>query len=146
MEIRAKSFDQLSIEELYEILQLRSEVFVVEQNCVYQDIDGKDDRALHIIGIQDEKLVGYARCFPAGIYFEQAAIGRIIIREDYRNRKLGHVILDAAIGAVKKYYNATNIRLSAQLHLMSFYEDHGFIPVGADYLEDGIPHISMIQK
>lgn len=146
MEILVKSFDQLSIEELYEILQLRSEVFVVEQNCVYQDIDGKDNHAMHIIGIKDDKLVGYARCFPAGIYFKEAAMGRVIIREEYRSRKLGHEILKAALGAIKEYYDADAIRLSAQLHLTGFYENHGFKPVGTDYLEDGIPHINMIQK
>lgn len=146
MEIITKGFDQLSVRELYKILQLRSEVFVVEQNCVYQDIDGKDEQALHIIGTEGDQLVGYARCFPPGIYFEEAAIGRVIVRQDYRDRKLGHEVLKAAMEAIMEYYEADEIRLSAQLHLTSFYQYHGFKPVGSDYLEDGIPHINMIRK
>lgn len=146
MEIISKWFDQLSTLELYEILQLRSQVFVVEQNCVYQDIDGKDEQALHIIGTEDGRIIGYARCFPPKIYFEEAAIGRVIVRQDFRDRKLGHEVLKAAVNAVKEHYETDSIRLSAQLHLTRFYECHGFKSEGSDYLEDGIPHINMVRK
>lgn len=88
MEIEIKTFEELTTNQLYEILQLRSEVFVVEQDCVYQDVDGKDERALHILGIEEGKLVAYARCFERGDYFDEASIGRVLVRENYR--KLGY--------------------------------------------------------
>ena len=101
MEIEVKNFGELSTNELYDVLQLRSEVFVVEQDCVYQDIDGKDDRALHIMGWEDGNLVAYARCFEAGDYFDEASIGRILVRENYRKLGYGHVITKASIEAIK---------------------------------------------
>ncbi len=146
MEIKIKTFNELSLEELYAILQLRSEVFVVEQDCVYQDIDGKDQKALHILGFKDQKLVAYTRCFNAGIYFKEAAIGRVVVKENYRKFKLGHQILDASITAIENRYKTSNIRLSAQQHLTAYYESHGFQQTGEGYLEDGIPHIAMLKE
>lgn len=145
MEIEVKSFDELSKRELYSILQLRSEVFVIEQDCIYQDIDGKDDRALHILGLEDGKLVAYARCFQAGDYFDEAAIGRILVRENYRKLGYGHKITNASIHAIKTKYKADKIKISAQIYLVIFYESHGFKTKGDRYMEDGIPHIRMIR-
>lgn len=145
MEIEVKTFDELSTNELYEILQLRSEVFVVEQDCVYQDVDGKDDRALHILGMEDGKLVAYARCFQPGDYFDEASFGRVLVRENYRKLGYGHEITKASINAIKTKYKADKIKISAQTYLVIFYESHGFKPVGDRYLEDGIPHIAMVK-
>ncbi len=145
MEIEVKNFDTLSKKELYEILQLRSEVFVVEQDCVYQDIDGKDERALHILGWEDDILVAYSRCFQAGDYFDEAAIGRILVRENYRKLGYGHRITQASIDAIKTYFEADTIKISAQIYLVIFYESHGFKTTGDRYLEDGIPHIVMVR-
>lgn len=145
MEIEIKSFSELSKEELYEVLQLRSDVFVVEQDCVYQDIDGKDQLALHILGSEDGILVAYARCFEAGDYFDQAAIGRILVRENYRKLGYGHQITKASIKAIKTNYKADTIKISAQTYLVIFYESHGFKTTGDRYLEDGIPHIAMLK-
>lgn len=145
MEIEVKSFDELSKKELYELLQLRSEVFVVEQDCVYRDIDGKDDRALHVMGWEDGKLVAYARCFRSGDYFDKAAIGRILVRENYRKLGYGHKITQASIDAIKRIYKADTIMISAQTYLVIFYECHGFKTTGDRYMEDGIPHIAMIK-
>lgn len=145
MEIEVKNFGELSTKELYDVLQLRSEVFVVEQDCVYQDIDGKDDRALHIMGWEDDNLVAYARCFEAGDYFDEASIGRILVRENYRKLGYGHVITKASIEAIKTNFKADKIKISAQVYLVIFYESHGFKTYGDRYLEDGIPHIAMIR-
>ncbi|WP_026451848.1 GNAT family N-acetyltransferase [Aequorivita capsosiphonis] len=145
MEIEVKSFDELSKKELYELLKLRSEVFIVEQDCVYNDIDGKDERALHVLGREDGILVGYARCFQAGDYFNEAAIGRILVRENYRKLGYGHQITKASIQAIKTKYKADKIKISAQTYLVIFYESHGFKTKGDRYLEDGIPHIAMVR-
>ncbi|MBI6120319.1 GNAT family N-acetyltransferase [Salegentibacter maritimus] len=145
MEILIKDFNELSLEELYQILQLRSEVFVVEQDCVYQDIDGKDQNALHILGIKNGKVVAYTRCFDKGFYFEEAAIGRVVVHKAERANAYGHLILKASVEAIKDRFNTENIKLSAQKYLTHFYESHGFVQTGEAYLEDGIPHIAMIK-
>jgi ElaA protein len=145
MEIKVKNFGELSTKELYDVLQLRSEVFVVEQDCVYQDIDGKDERALHIMGLEDGNLVAYARCFQAGDYFDEASIGRVLVRENYRKMGYGHVITKASIEAIKTNYKADKIKISAQVYLVIFYESHGFKTIGDRYMEDGIPHIAMLR-
>lgn len=146
MEIQVKNFSELTVDELYELLRLRSEVFVVEQNCVYQDIDNKDQLALHILGVSEQKLVAYTRCFPPGIYFEEAAIGRVVVADSARGTGLGHSIMEASLTAIKKRFNTTTVKLSAQTYLKDFYTTHGFSEVGEEYLEDGIPHIAMLLK
>jgi len=145
MEIQLKDFDQLTINELYSLLALRSEVFVVEQNCVYQDIDQKDQKALHVLGYRKGKLVAYARCFKPSDYFQEAAIGRVVVDDQYRKKNYGHQIMDAAIEAVYTAWGKGPIKLSAQTYLIAFYEQHGFKPTGNTYLEDGIPHIAMVK-
>ena len=145
MKVIVKTFDELTNYELYELLQLRSEVFVVEQDCVYQDLDGKDSKALHIIGKKGENIVAYTRCFKPGIYFEDASIGRVVVDEKHRKFKLGHEIMKASIKAIRDHYKTEKIKLSAQTYLAHFYKSHGFHEVGEGYLEDGIPHIAMIK-
>lgn len=144
MEITVKTFKELTIHDLHDLLQLRSEVFVVEQDCVYQDIDGKDKKALHIIGTKEGKVVAYTRCFAPGIYFEEAAIGRVVVDLNERKYGYGHDVMKASLVAIKKRYNTKRIKLSAQTYLIKFYESHGFQTTGEGYLEDGIPHIAMI--
>ena len=146
LNIEIKTFNELSTQELYAILQLRSEVFVVEQDCVYLDIDGKDQKALHILGYKDEKLVAYTRIFKAGYYFEETSIGRVLVRFNERKFKYGYTIMEASIAAIKTHYNETLIRISAQSYLRKFYNNLGFKEVGEEYLEDGIPHINMIKS
>lgn len=138
-----KRFNELSVSELYQTLQLRSEVFVVEQNCVYQDIDGKDTKALHLLGSYEGDIVVYARLFAPGDYFDNASIGRVVISQKYRDRKWGHSLMTAAIEAITENYNTSAITISAQLYLKKFYESHGFVQNGEQYLEDDIPHIRM---
>ncbi|MCM4154992.1 GNAT family N-acetyltransferase [Gramella sp. AN32] len=146
LSISIKSFDDLSIIELYQILQLRSEVFVVEQDCVYQDIDGKDQKAIHIIAKKNGQIVGYTRCFPAGYYFKEASIGRVVVKESERKFGYGHVIMEASEKAILENFKTNNIKLSAQQYLIKFYQSHGYEPVGEGYLEDGIPHIAMVKS
>lgn len=146
LQIEVKTFDQLHIEELYDLLQLRSEVFVVEQDCVYQDIDGKDREALHILGKKAGKIVAYTRCFKPGYYFEEAAIGRVVVKDSDRRFGYGHEIMKASEKAIRQQFKAENIRLSAQQYLTRFYESHGYQQEGEGYLEDGIPHISMVKS
>jgi len=140
---KIKPFEALSLSELYSVLQLRSEVFVVEQNCVYQDIDGKDKKALHVIGEFEGTTVAYCRLFQPGDYFDQASIGRVIVKETFRDKKWGHDLINEAIGAVLSQFGESQITISAQLYLKRFYESHGFIQTSEEYLEDGIPHIEM---
>jgi ElaA protein len=143
IQFQIKRFNELSITELYEILQLRSEVFVVEQNCVYQDIDGKDKKALHVLGYFNDELVAYSRLFDKGYYFEEASIGRVVVSPKFRDKKFGHDLMRVSIAAIKDDFNQTAITISAQEYLKKFYESHGFVQTSKMYLEDDIPHIEM---
>lgn len=146
MKFAVKYFNELSLGELYAILQLRSEVFVVEQNCVYQDIDGKDEKAIHVLGMKDDKLIAYARLFQPKDYFEEASIGRVIVKESERKFGYGHDLIRYVIETIHDLFQTRNIKISAQTYLQKFYESHGFVIDGKEYLEDGIPHIFMIKE
>ena len=146
LSIQVKIFNELTINELYELLQLRSEVFVVEQDCVYQDIDYKDQKALHILGVKNGKIVAYTRVFKPSDYFEEASIGRVVVAENERKFKYGYHIMEASIKAILEYYNKTIIKISAQTYLKKFYNNLDFKQIGEEYLEDGIPHIAMLKK
>lgn len=146
MNIKIKSFDELSNLELYHILQLRSEVFVVEQNCVYQDMDGKDYKALHVIGTKDNEIIAYTRIFKPGDYMDHACAGRVLVKKPMRVGGYGKEIMLASIKAIEDNFKETIIHLSAQTYLQKFYEDLDFIAVGETYLEDDIPHILMIKE
>lgn len=146
LEIKTKTFLQLTTQELYSLLQLRSEVFVVEQDCVYQDIDGKDQKALHILGYHNNDiLVAYTRIFKPGDYFDKASIGRVVVAKNKRQFKYGNAIMEASIKAIKTHFNESTIKISAQCYLKKFYNNLGFKEVGEEYLEDNIPHIAMIK-
>ena len=146
MKIITKTFSELTTQELYDLLQLRSEVFVVEQDCVYQDIDGKDQKALHVLGFKNDKLIAYTRLFKPSFYFEEASIGRVVVAKKERQYNYGNDIMQASIEAIKTYYNTSIIKISAQVYLKKFYNNLGFIEIGEEYLEDDIPHIAMIKK
>lgn len=140
---KIKRFNELSTDELYSLLQLRSLVFVVEQNCVYQDIDGKDEKALHLLGEVQGKIVAYARLFNKADYFENASIGRVIVHPEYRDKKFGHDLMKNAIEGIETHFSESKITISAQLYLKNFYETNGFVQTSEMYLEDDIPHIEM---
>lgn len=143
MKIEIKRFSELSSNEVYELLQLRSEVFVVEQNCVYQDIDGKDNVAWHILGKDANKIVAYLRLFEPGDYFDTTSIGRVVVAKTARKKGFAKKIMEAAMKHAFKHLNEQIITLSAQTYLIQFYKELGFREVGEGYLEDGIPHIKM---
>lgn len=146
LEIKVKTFQELTTTELYNLLQLRSEVFVVEQDCVYQDIDGKDQKALHVIGYKNNKIVAYTRLFKPGDYFNLSSIGRVVVDKNERQYKYGYNIMEASIKAIEEHYNTTEIKISAQCYLKRFYNNLNFFEIGEEYLEDGIPHIGMLYK
>lgn len=141
---RIMSFKELSVEDLYNLLKLRAEVFVVEQNCVYQDLDGKDQKAFHVIGYFEGNIVAYTRIFKKGDYFfDGASIGRVVVDKEFRDRKWGHDLIKESIKAIEEKFVDKTIVISAQEYLLKFYESHGFIKEGEIYLEDGIPHLQM---
>jgi ElaA protein len=140
---KIKPFENLSANELYDIMRLRSEIFVVEQNCVYLDLDGKDKVALHLFGEFEGKIVAYSRLFEAGISFDNASIGRVVVGANYRDKKWGHDLMREAIAGIKTHFGESKITIGAQLYLQKFYESHGFVQTSEMYLEDDIPHIEM---
>jgi ElaA protein len=140
---KIKPFENLSVNELYDILRLRSEIFVVEQNCVYLDLDGKDKKALHLLGEFEGKIVAYSRLFKPGISFDNASIGRVVVDANYRKRKWGHDLMREAIAGIQLHFGESKITIGAQLYLKKFYESHGFVQTSEMYLEDNIPHIEM---
>jgi ElaA protein len=140
-----KAFKKLNTTELYQLLQLRSEVFVVEQNCVYQDLDNKDQNSYHLLCYVDNQLAGYARLLPAGVSYYEAAIGRVVIASQYRGIKLGKQIMETAINFCGQLFLNSPIRISAQAYLLKFYNSLGFVEIGHIYHEDGIPHIEMLK-
>jgi len=143
IEFKIKRFKELSLNELYYVLQLRAEVFVVEQNCVYQDIDGKDEKALHVIGYYNGEIVAYTRIFDKGYYFDETSIGRVVVSPKYRDKKWGYQLMQVSIDAIKEYFNDTKITISAQQYLTKFYQSLGFVQTSEVYLEDDIPHVQM---
>ena len=141
----SKNFQVLTLEELYKILALRAEVFVVEQNCPYQDVDGKDLQSIHVLGYIKNELVAYARVLEQGIsYREYASIGRIVTSPSIRGNNHGHDLVDFSIKVCQKKFPGQPIKISAQAHLEKFYNAHSFKATGEAYLEDDIPHIGMI--
>ena len=146
MQVSIKTFDELTIHELYQILRLRSEVFVVEQDCVYQDVDNKDQKALHVIGLKGDEVVAYTRIFKPGDYFDNVSIGRVVVRQDQRKYGLGKKIMLATMAAIDQRFPNKPIEISAQSYLLRFYTELGFSAFGEEYLEDGIPHRRMLKK
>ncbi len=141
-----KKFDDLTPRELYSILQLRNEVFVVEQNCVFQDADNKDQASCHLMGWNNKILVAYARIIPAGVVYELPSIGRVVTSPVARRNGTGKILMEESIEVIKKLFGNVSIKLGAQLYLKNFYESFGFIQSSDMYLEDGIPHIEMIRS
>lgn len=138
-----KSFNELTVYELYAILQLRNEVFSVEQNCVYQDADNKDQPAYHLCGWDSNKLAAYCRILPKGISYVHPSIGRVVTSPQYRKGGYGREMMLLAVKKTIEHFNDEIIIISAQLYLKKFYESIGFVQISEEYLEDGIPHIKM---
>ena len=144
MNFEFKHFSELSLEELYEILQLRSEIFVVEQNCVYNDLDGLDTDAIHQFYRKDGKIIAYSRLLKPGSRFSEYSIGRVVVKKTERGTGLGIRMMEEAKSFILKDWDAVRIKISAQKYLQKFYTDLGFRVVTDEYLEDGIPHVGML--
>lgn len=140
------AFDAFTLTELYAVLQLRSEVFVVEQTCAFQDVDCADAYAMHLLGTTAQQLVAYARCFQAGVKYKEASIGRVVIRGAARGNGTGHVLMRYALASMTRQWGQQSIRIGAQARLEHFYGQHGFVKTGGPYIEDGIDHIEMLRS
>ena len=141
-----KPFAALTTADLYTLLQLRSEVFVVEQACAFQDLDGHDQAAYHLLGYTEAgELAAYARLFAAGRSYAQVSIGRVVTAPRHRRAGLGRQLLSQAIAQCDELFGTQPIKIGAQLYLKAFYESFGFVQQGEGYLEDGIPHIYMLR-
>lgn len=144
MKWHCKKFSELLVTELYQIMKLRSEVFVVEQNCVYLDADGKDEKSFHIYATVNDKIAAYARLLPPDLSFKEASIGRVLTAQSQRRKGLGIILMEKCIAKAQEIFETTTIKIGAQLYLKAFYEGLGFMQCSAIYDEDGIPHIEMI--
>ena len=142
-----KSFQELSVVELYELMKLRLEIFVVEQNCPYQDADGKDLKSLHLMGYSnDGVLIAYCRILPAGVSYAEVSIGRVISSSLVRGSGAGKQLMKEALKCIQQKFGNSSVRISAQSYLLKFYESFGFRSIGKEYLEDDIPHMEMLLK
>ncbi|MDO4223206.1 MAG: GNAT family N-acetyltransferase [Acinetobacter sp.] len=147
MHYYAKSFEQLDIHTLYAILKLRVDVFVVEQNCPYPELDGVDQQATHLYSQNDHgEILAYARILPAGLTYETAAIGRVIVTPKVRGGGIARELMQKAIAIVRDDWQAPVITIGAQVYLKDFYQSLGFVAISDEYLEDGIAHIDMQLK
>jgi ElaA protein len=141
-----KKFDDLSPHELYAILQLRNEVFAIEQNCVYPDLDNKDQPAYHLMGWSHDKLIAYTRIIPPGVAYNEPSIGRVVTSPSVRKMSIGKELMERSINSIYELYGKTPVKIGAQLYLRSFYSGFGFQKTSEVYLEDGIEHIEMVKS
>lgn len=146
MQWECKFFDELTVAELYQLLQLRSQVFVVEQNCVYLDTDGLDIQAWHVLGKQEGKIIAATRIIAPGKVYAEASIGRVVVDAAYRKNAAGIQLMQYSIEQLYQLLGISDIKIGAQLYLESFYQKFGFQKISPVYLEDGIEHIKMLKK
>lgn len=144
MEWKLKKFDELTTEELYEILKLRVEIFVVEQDCAYQDLDDKDQCAYHLFLEDGDEIIAVLRILPENVAFDDMAIGRIVVRKSHRGQGIARAMMKMAMDFIVKDLGKRRIRLSGQAYLVDFYNGLGFKRVSDEYLEDGIPHFEFL--
>ena len=146
MKWELKKFDELNVEEIYKILKLRIEVFVVEQECAYQDCDGKDQKSYHLFLEDEGRIAAYLRILKRGLSFDEVAIGRVIVNKDYRGKGLAREMMLKAIKFIEEELNEKEIKIQAQVYLVDFYGSLGFKKISEEYLEDKIPHVDMLYK
>lgn len=141
-----KKFEDLTSYELYKILELRVEVFVVEQNCLYNECDGKDLKCDHLWCELDGEIMAYCRIVPPGVSYSEPSIGRVVSHPKHRDKKLGYELMRHSLQIIDNHYQAKSVRISAQSYLKSFYEKFGFQQVSEEYLEDNLPHMEMLKS
>lgn len=143
---KIKTFDEFTIPELYQVLKARVDVFVVEQNCPYPDLDDYDQKAVHIWAEENGKVLAYCRVFDKGIKYHETSIGRVLTTENARGKSLGKLLIQYAVETIENRFHTPEIRISAQDYLLKFYAGFGFEDTGKKYLEDNIPHTEMLKK
>jgi ElaA protein len=146
MKWSCKAFKELSLDEFHDIIQLREIVFVVEQDCPYLDVDGKDKEALHVFGEYEGNVVATTRILKPGISYDEVAIGRVVTSPTVRGMGMGKQLMEESMKFVKLHFGKVPIRISAQTYLLKYYKSFGFIETGEEYLEDNIPHFEMLYK
>ncbi|MEL4025133.1 GNAT family N-acetyltransferase [Lysinibacillus endophyticus] len=146
MNFQLKTFNELTTTELYNILKERTDVFVVEQNCPYPEVDGKDLQSYHLFKEENGEIIAYLRILPPGVSYPELSIGRVLVKEDYRGQKLAQQMMEEALSYITSELKETTVKIQAQHYLEDFYRSFGFEVISEVYLEDGIPHIDMLLK
>lgn len=146
IEWKIAAFNQLSVEELFDVYYLRTKIFVVEQNCPYQEVDEKDKLAYHVMGFLKNEIIAVARILPHNISYPQVSIGRFAVDNEFRKKGIADELMQHCLDFIAEKFGATSIKISAQVYVADFYKKHGFQSVGKNYLEDDIPHIAMIRS
>lgn len=146
MKWHIKEFNELDLEELYNIIKERTNVFVVEQDCPYPECDDKDKKAYHLYLTNNNEIISYLRILSPGVSYENTSIGRVLVKKEYRKRGIAKELMKRAIKFIENDLREDSITISAQQYLIKFYTDIGFKVVSEGYLEDGIPHVKMIYK
>ena len=141
-----KKFKELKAEEIYKILEIRNEVFIVEQQCAYQDCDGKDENAYHLYLQDNDKIIAYLRILKKGVSYDEISIGRVLVHKNYRGKGIAREMMLKAINFIESNLNEKEIKIQAQSYLVDFYKSLGFKETSNEYLEDNIPHIDMLYK
>lgn len=141
-----KTFNELTLKEFHSILKLRIDIFVVEQNCPYPELDNKDQLAFHLFCKNNNEVIAYTRIFKPGNYYKEAAFGRVVVHQEFRNQDLGKQLIKRTIEETHKLFGKTPIKIGGQVYLKKFYESFGFHQIGDEYIEDGIPHIDMLYE
>ena len=144
MNWNCKTYKNLTLDEFHDLIQLREIVFVVEQDCPYLDVDGKDKKAFHVIGKLNNKIVATARILPQGVSYDEVSIGRVVVSPKVRGKNIGKQLMEQSMLFVKENFGNVSVRISAQTYLLKYYESFGFKTVGEEYLEDNIPHREML--
>ena len=144
MNFKLKTFNELTNTELYNILQERTNVFVVEQKCPYPEVDGKDVQSYHLYKEQDGEIVAYLRILPPGVSYAELSIGRVLVKKEYRGQRLAHELMARALQFIEDELNETTVKIQAQDYLRNFYSSFGFEAISEVYLDDGIPHVDML--
>ena len=141
-----KHFKDLSVDEYFEILHLRTAIFVVEQDCPYQEVDEKDRKSFHLFGrAENGEVIAVTRILPQNVSYDEISIGRVALKKEFRGKGIADELMLASIKFIDKKFGQQHIRISAQTYLLNYYTKHGFKQVGEEYLEDNIPHIEMLR-
>lgn len=143
---KVQKFEELTVKQLYTYLQFRVNVFIVEQQCPYPELDGYDEEAFHLAYIENEKLLAYARILPEGVKYNRVSIGRVIVNQEVRGRGIAKELMKQSLSFIQQKWPQQEVQLQAQTHLRDFYGSFGFEAVSEDYDEDGIPHVDMVKK